>query len=183
MKRSLLSLFLPLSLLFVVSCSASGEDSSAINKFLINPHELSPKSIQIDFDGDGIPDKVLVTGLKGSAIELSKIDTLVRPWQFNQSQVNTSDLSAGSKKNFFIVLSKTNAGYVVSDANPISILDTEAAQELFTVKKSELNEMGLSTIAGKTKGDLLGIPTEAGIDTYLYWNGKTFISFEPLEVP
>jgi hypothetical protein len=183
MKQPFFHLCVLLSLTLITACAESVEASAAVKTFMLNPHELSPAKIQIDFDGDGIADNVIVSGLKGSTAELSKTVTLVRPWIFDKQNVNATDLAAGSKNNFYIVLSKTKIAYVVSDANPISILDTEAAQGLFAAKKNSLTEMGLSELNGKAKGDLLGIPTEAGIDTYLYWNGNTFISFEPLEVP
>lgn len=183
MKQPFIHICVLLLLTLIAACAESVEASATVKKFMLNSHELSPAKIQIDFDGDGIADNIVVSGLKGSTTELSKTVTLVRPWVFDKHNVNTTDLAAGSKNNFYIVLSKTKAGYVVSDANPISILDTEAAQELFAVKKGELTEIGLDEIAGMAKGDLLGIPTEAGIDTYLYWNGNTFISVEPLEVP
>lgn len=35
----------------------------------------------------------------------------------------------------------------------------------------------------KAVGDLLIIPTPAGIDTYLYWDGKKFVHYWPEEMP
>lgn len=181
MRRQSLCLCISLVLTLASGCAESREES-AISGFLVRPYELSPEKLQIDFDGDGSIDKIIVAGLRGSPTELAEIAPLVRPWEFDKN-IDTRDLGYGSRNNFYIVLSKTKNGYVVSDANPISILDTEAAQELFAVEHSALAEMGLDELSGKAKGDVLGIPTEAGIDTYLYWNGHTFSSFEPLEIP
>ena len=183
MNNPFLYLCILLSLSVITAHAESQEESVTLKKLLVNPRQLSPAKIQIDFDGDGTADTVIVCGLKGSAAELSKSASLVRPWLFDRQNVNSSDLTTGSTNNFYIVLSKTKSRYVVSDANPISILDTEAAKALFAVRNNDLAEMGVEELSGKAKGDLLGIPTEAGIDTYLYWNGNTFISFEPLEVP
>lgn len=166
--------------MLVMACAQSQEAS---RKFFVDPRELSPINVQVDFDGDGVVDKVVLTGLRGSAIELAKTVTLVHPWEYDKNAANLADLTAGSKTNFYIVLSKTGASYVIHDANSISILDTEAAQELFVVKGNELSENGLAELKKEAKGDLLGIPTEAGIDTYLYWNGATIASYEPLEIP
>jgi hypothetical protein len=166
-----------------MSVTVCAQSQEALRKFLANSHELSPKNVQVDFDGDGVADKIVVTGLRGSAIELTKTITLVHPWEHDKNAANIGDLAAGSKTNFYIVLSGTSASYVIHDANPISILDTDAAQELFVVKGSEIAENGLADLNKKAKGDLLGIPTEAGIDTYLYWNGDTIASYEPLEIP
>ena len=183
MRQPFLFLYVLLPSILVMACAKSQEEPDAINKFMTNPREVSPSNIKIDFDGDGTTDKAIISQLKGTATSLSKIITVVHPWPFNKQSVNTDDLSAGSKNNFYIILSQTKTGYVINDANPISILDTEAAQKLFVVKKDKLSEMGLDEIRENSKGDLLGIPTEAGIDTFLYWNGATFISFEPLETP
>jgi len=119
MKRFFVYHSLLLSLIPASLYAAPVNVPAALQKFFINPHELSPKSIQIDFDGDSTADKILITGLKGSALELSKIETLIRPWEFDKQQVNTTDLTAGSKSNFYIVLSGTKTGYVISDANPV----------------------------------------------------------------
>jgi hypothetical protein len=166
--------------MLVTACAQSQEE---LRKFFVDPHELSPTNIQVDFDGDGVVDKVVLTGLKGSAIDLPKTTKLVHPWAYDKNMANMADLAVGSKTNFYIVLSKTSASYVIHDANLISILDTEAAQELFVVKGNELSDNGLSDLKNEARGDLLGIPTEAGIDTYLYWNGATIASYEPLEIP
>lgn len=182
MKQTFLHLWVLLSLILVAACAESDEPD-VVTQFFVAPQNLSPEKIKVDFDGDGTPDKILLTGLKGSASELSRSKTLLHPWIFDKQSIKSSDLATGSKNNFYIVLSGSKAGYVINDANPISILDTEAAQELFTVTKNAIADMGLDEITGKAKGDLLGIPTEAGIDTYLYWNGITFVSYEPLEVP
>ncbi|MEJ2612480.1 MAG: hypothetical protein P8179_21070 [Candidatus Thiodiazotropha sp.] len=182
MKQSILHLCILLSLTLVAAC-ANSEEPGKITKFLVAPQKLSPEKISVDFDGDGATDQILVTGLKGSTAELLKNIVLIHPWEFDEKRTNTANLAAGSKNSFYIILSSTKCAYIVNDANPISILDTDAARDLFAVKKNEILEMGLDEISGKIRGDLIGIPTEAGIDTYLYWNGNTFISYEPLEMP
>lgn len=151
MKISFHNLFILLPLAILAGCSESQDNPDSINDFLANPRELSPSNIHIDFDGDGIIDKIFVSGLKGTATDLKKVKTLVHPWPFDKQGVNTEDLSSGSKNNFYIVLSKTKTGYIVSDANPISILDTEAAQELFAVKKSRYRSLGLTRSMKKPK--------------------------------
>ncbi len=182
MKRLALHLCILLSLTLVSICAIS-EETEKIAKFLVAPQKLSPDKIRVDFDGDGATDEIFVTGLKGSEAELLKNIVLIRPWEFDKKRTNTADLAAGSKNSFYILLSSTKSAYIVNDANPVSILDTDAARDLFAFKKRDILDMGLDEISEMTKGDLLGIPTEAGIDTYLYWNGNTFISYEPLVMP
>ena len=165
----------------IATCAESQEKKAAIDEFLVNSWELSPSRFLLDFDGDGISDRVRVGGLIGLASDLRKVETLVHPWHYRGKV--SDDLTQGSKSSFHIVLSASGDSYVIHDANPISILDTGAAQSLFAVPANRLAELEIQAIEAKAQGDLLGIPTEAGIDTYLYWNGKTFESHEPLELP
>ena len=165
----------------IAACAQSQSTTTGIDDFLQQPWELSPRKIQVDFDGDSIADRILVAGLKGQVADLQKLNPLIHPWPYaGKVQQN---LAHGSKRSFHIVLSANNRGYVIRDANPISLLDTHAARELFVLTGDQSTAAGLKTQSPKPRGDLLIIPTEAGIDTYLYWDGDTFKSHEPLELP
>lgn len=64
--------------------------------------------------------------------------------------------------------------------NDISILDTEAATEIYIASLAELE---LPELSPRATGDIIVVPTESGMDVYLYWDGLTFQSYEFLDSP
>jgi len=43
-----------------------------------------------------------------------------------------------------------------------------------------IEEAGLSS---KAKGDIILIPAEAGIDSFIYWDGLTYQLYEVIDIP
>ncbi|WP_347332947.1 hypothetical protein [Marinimicrobium locisalis] len=76
-------------------------------------------------------------------------------------------------------------GFLLYDPNEVSVLATDAATELTSTEVEALPGKGakLAELPQEFTGEVLILPTEAGIDTYIYWTGKTYRILEPLEVP
>jgi hypothetical protein len=136
--------------------------------------DRSPNLLHGDFDGDGTPDLLAVV-------------RVVRPWPVYYAGTAVDDVSRGAEVGFAIIHG-TPAGrppevYLLHDPNPVSILDTQAARALRVVPRAELAAPGEPELARAAHGDVIVVPTEAGIDTYLYWDGSTYRSLEPDEEP
>lgn len=137
----------------------------------------------IDINGDAQPDTVNVVTISKSMTNLPSSVTLITPWESNENEVKKPhSLAEGSLNNVFVTFDSSKQ-FLVHDVNDISLLDTEAASEISVASKSSLAELELSELSERAKGDVIVIPTEAGIDIYLYWNGSTFQTYEPIESP
>jgi len=80
------------------------------------------------------------------------------------------------------ISSKKALGYLIVDSNHPSILGELFAGGLTMLGKKETEQIK-KDYELKSKGNLLVIPTGAGIDTYLFWNGERFEYYEPDEMP
>ncbi|HTF98195.1 MAG TPA: hypothetical protein VL995_18805 [Cellvibrio sp.] len=136
---------------------------------------------KFDVDGDGKSDVVEVVTI-GNTAQLPPSINLVTPWAQNDQGATVSSVATGSHNNLLITLGNSRQ-FLIHDVNEISVLDTDAAQDISIALKPSLVELELPELHAQTKGDVIVIPTEAGIDTYLYWNGASFQVFEPLEIP
>ncbi|HSC69220.1 MAG TPA: hypothetical protein VLC79_16115 [Cellvibrio sp.] len=138
---------------------------------------------KMDIDGDGRPDVAEVVTIAETTQTLPSTITLITPWVLNgEATASSNPLKGGSHNNLLVTLG-TSKQYLIHDVNDISILDTDAAKEITVTSKSSLEELDLSDLGEQAKGDVIVIPTEAGIDTYLYWNGSSFQTYEPMESP
>jgi hypothetical protein len=145
----------------------------------------SPNSFQGDFDGDGQPDLLAVVDMSGRASDLPSAVRLVRPWPPNAGVKPAEDLTQGSRIGLVVVhgVPGDPEAYLLHDLNAVSILDTDAARVLLVVPHSDLAALEEPELAAAARGDVIAVPTESGIDTYLYWDGSTYRAFEPAEVP
>ncbi len=71
--------------------------------------------------------------------------------------------------------------HIIYDDETPSILDTSAIDKITTVPRSIISKEVSDLKAAK--GDVIIIPTESGIDSYLYWNGNRYQSLFPNEEP
>jgi hypothetical protein len=129
----------------------------------------------IDLDGDGKADHIEIVNIK-SLRELPPNIELVTPWSLEKDNIS---LTKGSKNNLYVELGN-GKNFLIHDTNEVSVLDTNTADEIHVMGKAFVNELELGI---NIQGSALVIPTEAGIDTYLYWDKNTFIIHEPLELP
>lgn len=60
---------------------------------------------------------------------------------------------------------------------------TQAAEAMFVLLRSDKRNAAWKEIGGHATGDVLVIPTEAGIDSYLFWSGGGYQSLEVLDEP
>ena len=145
--------------------------------------DRSPNHYSGDFNGDGKLDTLYVVSTQGAVNQLPADVKLVRPWPLNDGVSIKNDLTSGAHNSLAIVLGGMKGGVLLYDSNPISILDTEAAQSITVVKKSDVASLEEPELAKKAKGDIIVVPTEAGIDTYVYWDGSTYKSYSGQDVP
>jgi hypothetical protein len=138
---------------------------------------------KFDIDGNGQPDLVELVTISKNMQGLPSTTILITPWVLNdESAAPSAPLKGGSHNNMLVILDNSKQ-YLIHDVNDVSLLDTDAAQEISIASKSSLGELDLPELSKQTKGDVIVIPTEAGIDTYLYWNGSSFQTYEPMESP
>lgn len=149
---------------------------SQFSKFATIDTERAKNSWALDFDGDQRMDTLVA--VKFLSNNFPPDLTLTEPWEL---------MDAGSEKGSqfgFILKSGASENItLIRDKNTLSILDTEAAKETLIVSHKNTADLNLPELSRAAKGDIIVIPTEAGIDTYLYWDGKTVNAYEPIEIP
>ncbi len=59
----------------------------------------------------------------------------------------------------------------IHDKNDISVLDTPAMLQSEVIKKELIAQLEEPELSARAKGDIVLIPTEAGIDSFIYWDG------------
>jgi hypothetical protein len=148
--------------------------------------DRTPNLLRGDFDGDGIPDLLAVVAVRGQ--QLNPEVRVVRPWpDYDGDAPAGDDVTQGAEVGLAIIhgtpAARPAGVYLLHDPNPVSILDTQAARALRVVPRAELAAPGEPELARSARGDVIVVPTEAGIDTYLYWDGSTYRSLEPDEEP
>jgi hypothetical protein len=148
--------------------------------------ERSVSELRGDFNGDGVEDHLLVVKSASMPKQAPQQVKVVRPWPLEQGET-AGDLAHGASVNFVIIHGKDTAPasrvVVLHDDNSVSLLDAPGAAELQVVKRAKLTELEEPALAQAAKGDVLSVPTPAGIDTYIYWDGSTYKLFAPVEAP
>jgi hypothetical protein len=51
------------------------------------------------------------------------------------------------------------------------------------IKKDKIKFIEEGELSSKAKGDIILIPTEAGIDSFIYWDGLTYQLYEVIDIP
>jgi hypothetical protein len=140
-----------------------------------------------DFDGDGTPDAVyLVTILPQSADHKLAADVTVISKLFGTAPLGARGeslalaiLHDGGKRKFLLTgyQGENTSGYFESPIwsgtpTPLAVA-TRGSKSFEEFQKQEK----------KIKHDILVVGTEAGIDTALYWSGKSYAIFRPVEEP
>jgi hypothetical protein len=85
----------------------------------------------------------------------------------------------------FIKLGKSNRTFLLTDMS--GFFDTPIWHQkplpLEVAKRGSKTHSEFRAREKRIRHDILVLGTEAGIDTALYWNGKTFVLFAPAEEP
>jgi hypothetical protein len=143
--------------------------------------------LRADFNGDHIEDQLLVVTANRKVTDLPANVRVVRPWPLNEGESQGDNLAHGASVNLAIIHGPlTDAQpriFVLHNDNTVSLLDAPAGQTLTTVKLNDVAKLEEPELAAVAKGDLLTVPTEAGIDTYIYWDGVTYKAFAPTTEP
>lgn len=162
------------------STQATNEESPATTPYL-DLHKVAEKTLTADIDGDKKKDSIYFI-LKNKVAPLSLLEkaNIIQP--FFSEKRSDGDLKSGSKHIIYFDLSSIGNDFLIHDTNEISVLDTEAASSILTASNKELNAI-LEDSDSSSPGDGIILPTEAGIDLYLYWDGQSISLFEPMDLP
>lgn len=177
---------------FTVSqaCSAAEINAETVNQLInkyLSTHDVINEKARVtyksgDFNGDAKEDIAVI------------FQPTSKPVKTAQLTVNTlwSAQEAAAAKKYYKSLAIFNGNndkwesgkirvFVMLDT--LGVLETPSF-ELLVSKKSDKDYIYHSEMLPvKTNSDLLVLPTEAGIDTYIYWDNHTYKLFEPEEMP
>ncbi len=176
------------------SCNAS--ESNAVKAVDVNQlikKYLSPKFvtesddtssvIKGDFNGDGVID-LAVLFLPTSEIVTSNNLKVTKLWQYPDA-VPTS----GFHKSL-VIFHGDESDWLSGDKQVHVLLDTTGALEtpsfkllVSHVRDKDYKDNVKYLPVNKLQSDLIILPTEAGIDTYIYWDQGRYHLFEPDEIP
>jgi hypothetical protein len=147
--------------------------------------DRSPNQLSGDFNGDGLTDLLAVVVVRSP--ELARDVRVVRPWQREAAPAPADDVATGAQVSLAIIHGagdgRATGAYLLHDPESVSILDTGAGRELAVIPRSALTPREGLEVPDRGRGDMIVVPTEAGIDTYIYWDGSTYRSLVPREVP
>ena len=182
-----------ISAIFSFSCNAG--DKSDENTVLVNSMVkklLSSKAvidinnastvIQGDFNGDGINDFAVVF-LPVAEITASNKLKVTKLWNYPGS------VSSGKLHKSLAIFHGSKSDWLSDATQVFVLLDDTAALETpsFELLISRIGDKEYknhtSYLPVKLQSDLIILPTEAGIDTYIYWDKDTYKLFEPEEIP
>ena len=180
-------------LLLSLSCS---NNNTPINRIMVEElvkHYFSDQAMIIeqaqphfktgDFNGDGVEDIVLLFLPKTKPKTSAQIKVST-PWIYPVS--NTSNIYHQSIAIFHGVrdgnwLSTKSRVFALVDTS--GVLETPSFELLVLRKNAKDYNKHISMLPENTAYDLIIIPTEAGIDTYIYWDKDNYKLFEPEEIP
>ena len=128
-----------------------------------------------DFDGDGIRDYLYFVRYPDNPAQALKNVKQVNLWQ-------TDEPGQGAQMALLIIHGQ-GMQFLIHDRNTISVLDTNAARESHVLNQNAIIAAGEGELAQRAAGDIIVLPTEAGIDTYLYWDGTGYQLYEVYEIP
>ncbi|MFK5913443.1 MAG: hypothetical protein QM484_03640 [Woeseiaceae bacterium] len=182
---------LPL-LLLTLSCSAENNTNNSatvvklINTFLSKQVTLkknaSPSFKLGDFNGDGLEDIAVLFTPISKPIESAQIKVST-PWIYPstiQSKKYHKSLAVFQSAGGDWLSDKTRI-FIMLDTS--GVLETPSFKLLVSNKSDKDYKEHKNMLPVKTNNDLIILPTEAGIDTYIYWDKGTYNLFEPEEMP
>ena len=180
-------------LLLTLSCNAS--DTPAINAATVQqliPHYFGkganisdkkhPNFVSGDFNNDGTQDIAILFQPDASAKPNTQVKTST-PWQFPGSE------KSNKYSTSLAIINGERDGFLSTQTKVFGLLDYSGVLEtpsfeLILVKSTDEEYREYQAmLKDKTNGDILILPTEAGIDTYIYWNKDKYEFFVPEEVP
>lgn len=189
MKYIQLFLTLPI-LLMPLSCSAESNMSAnqetvtkLLNTFFPELKQSKTPNYKLgDFNGDGLEDIVVLFTPQSKPTETKQLKVLT-PWVYPTTK------KTDKYRQSLVIFQRTMNQWVSNETRVYALLDTNGVLEtpsfqlLTTSNKDKDYASHASMLPIKTKNDLIILPTEAGIDTYVYWDKDTYKLFEPEEIP
>jgi len=150
---------------------------------------LKPFYLTGDFNGDRIPDLLVVVQIKLKRSELLKDVTVLNPFYSGRfhSPGYPTDPAADPRRGFAIIHG-SKAGwktplprgkYLLAGESPITVTMSFATgapgegNSYFRLVKKGSKEYRTTFRQPKARGDLIDLPTN-GAGSYLYWNGRTY---------
>jgi hypothetical protein len=133
--------------------------------------------ITLDFDGDGHADSVILVGDPGPIGVTRRVTVISGLWGSEVKDAKGAALlvSLGNSKRAFLLMDRS--GFFDTPIWKLKPLPLGVA------KRGSKSFKEFQAQDKRIQHDVLVLGTEAGIDTALYWNGKTFALFEPIEEP
>jgi hypothetical protein len=143
-----------------------------------------------DFSGDGALDIVVVVRLKGRRSTLPKDVTVLNPFEYLYGKTTFPADPTATPKLALALIHGTTSGwqtpqpagkFLVFGESPVLILNfarttagPEAVEALMSLIKTGRQQGSLPPrVKIARKGDVIVLGTEA-VDSFLYWNGKTY---------
>lgn len=183
------SLLLVLLIPTIISCSQDDQASTSIwlqvFEKLQDDFSISNRFPQhhsaYDFNGDGLADTIYYTDVINDISGLSSV-VLFQPWLITDTQ------EQGAKTAIVIIhgsssLVEGSVPVVIHDKNDISVLDTLAMLQSEVIEKEMIAQLQEPELSARAKGDIILIPTEAGIDSFIYWDGSSYQLYEVIDIP
>jgi hypothetical protein len=144
-----------------------------------------PGTYHGDFNADGLEDLLVVVEVTRGTDPLPDGVRVLQPWPGGGQTLRVHESTEGAMSLAVLhgaVPRERGEAFLLYDPEPISILATDAAREAFVAASSEVASLN-AEMGRLTNGDVFVLPTEAGIDTFIYWSGSTYRAFQPLESP
>lgn len=135
-----------------------------------------------DFNGDGMDDLAAVFLPVSDISDSNKLKT-IRLWNY------PDQISSDKSHKSLVIFHGSKGGWLAGATQIFVLLDSTGALETpsfellisRTADKDYKNHS--SYLPAEVKADLIIVPTEAGIDTYIYWDKTSYKLFEPEEMP
>ena len=150
--------------------------------------EHHPYFLTGDLNGDRFRDLVVVVRLKVPSGKLAKGVAVLNPWKIQRTASSSPSGLA------LAILHGGREGwegtplrrYLLTDrdffASPMWQASTPK-DLIGLVRKPRATRQGRRLLPRPAKGDAIRVATEAGIDTFLYWDGKAYRLYSPPEEP
>lgn len=180
-----------IAVLISVSCNASDSDKTVdVNKLvktLLSPNivigpDVASSVINGDFNGDGVIDLAMLF-IPVAEMTTAKNLHVLKLWQYPGS------VSSPGFHKSLAIFHGSESGWFSGDTQVYVLFDDTGALETpsFKLLVSHIGDKDYKDnvlyLPIKLQSDLIIIPTEAGIDTYIYWDQERYQLFEPDEIP
>lgn len=135
-----------------------------------------------DFNGDTTIDLLAIVNLRLARASLPKNAVVLNPWHYESVTSNVKSNLA------LLIIHGSRNGWDPNPSATFLLSDHEFFSTPIWQSPAETGLVAVKRVRGsrsraKAKGDTISVATEAGIDTTLYWDGKTYRLHTPQEVP